>query len=73
MPVTDRAVVIVMLALLLCSCAGVEDVEIVAVVDEPTCAQGKMTVMQTANFGRLQRCGYWGKVGDVFKFNVHSF
>lgn len=61
-----------LLLLFLAGCVVYDDVEVVAVFDDETCAQGKRTLLDTERYGRIQRCGYWGKVGEKFKFNVHA-
>ena len=59
-------VILAFLVLALSGCSFQTEAEIVAVIDEPKCSQGKMTLMDTHQLGRIQRCGYWGKVGDKF-------
>lgn len=59
-------IVLAVLVLILSGCSLETEAEIVAVIDESKCSQGKMTLMDTKQWGRIQRCGYWGKVGDKF-------
>lgn len=63
-----KMMALLLLCVLVAGCS--ERVTVVAIEETDQCLGGYkvMTTFDSEN-GRFKRCGWWGKVGETFKFN----